>query len=76
MLCQLPEKWKPGGWFKYHNDAPAPSASSVCLFLRNNKMTVTPLTQFISFSAAFLLSFSKTQEGIKGNDTSQRDYFE
>ena len=39
-------------------------------------MAVVPQTRFISFSAAFLLSFPKTQEGIKGNDISQRDYFE
>jgi hypothetical protein len=39
-------------------------------------MAVIPQTQFTSFSAAFLLSFPKTQEGIKGNDISQRDYFE
>jgi hypothetical protein len=39
-------------------------------------MAVIPHTQFISFSAAFLLSFPKIQEGIKGNKISQRDYFE
>jgi hypothetical protein len=39
-------------------------------------MAVIPQTRFISFSAAFFLSFPKTQEGIKGNDISQRDYFE
>lgn len=35
-----------------------------------------PQTRFISFSAAFLPSFPKIQEGIKGSDISQRDYFE
>jgi hypothetical protein len=39
-------------------------------------MAVIPHTRFISFSAVFLLSFPKTQEGIKGNEISQRDYFE
>jgi hypothetical protein len=72
MLCQLPEKWKPGVGLN--------TIMMHLLPLHHLCFNFCVITKWLSFHRldllAFLPSFPKIQEGIKGSDISQRDYSE